>query len=271
MSSLLSQCEMISLESESGLASAAQAAKRLPHYFDSVKSYMAKSVLDPILDLFTTTDADWYSKGLNKQAYIDLQDVEVACPMGFTGDYVKYLKVLTEAAEAASLVLNRNVAPFNEWLEAKLGDPLTLSAVMGARVQGYTDLNCSDHWHRVNAFFTKQSREFATTKYKNLVRRNADWIDIVKGVKFLETNLNDVYHKSVMEHTNRLAQNLDTLLHRIEQDPVTYQLSGAVVKTLAERSYECAKAVEFYALIRFKMRELESALHDTKAKIQSIV
>lgn len=271
MDSLRSQYEMISLESESGLASAAQAAKRLPHYFDNVKAYMAKSILDPVLSLFDSSTESWFTRGLNKRSYIDLQDLEVACPLGFTGDLLSYSKDLLESARAASEVLNKNISPFNEWLEQKLGDPETLNSSVGSKVTDYVDLKVENHWQKLHHHFTKDSRELATTKYKHLVRRNADWTEIVKNLSAVDHLLNKEYHQRVMSHTNRLTENLDQLLSRIEHEPDKYKLSGQVIKTLAERSYDTAKSVEYYALVRFKRRELETAMLDIKNKIEASV
>lgn len=271
MLELRSQCEMISLESDSGLASAAQAAKRLPHYFDTVKNYLSKSVFEPVLNLFDTNDSSWFTRGLNKRSYIELQDVEVACPMGFTGDLVSYSRDLLHAAKLSSEILPKNVLPFNDWIETRLSDPATLNAATSAKVPNYIDLKVESAWEKVNHYFSKAPKEMSTTRYKNIIKRNADWVEIVKNVAELDAILNKTLHTAVIANTNRLTGNLDNLLHRIEQDPATYKLTGQVIKTLAERSYDCAKSVEFYALIRFKRRELEVAMTDIKAKIESIV
>lgn len=267
---LLAQCEMISLESDSGTNAVVRAVKRLPDYFECAKSAMSKSVLTPIQQLFQSSDNDWYKKKLSTLSYIELQTIEVACPMGFKGDYVKYTKDLLTAVEMAGAVLSKNLIPYSEWLEGKLGDPSTLASLTTAKVQGLETLKVEDQIKHLQTFFVPDGRENATTQYQHLVRRNADWMEISERMRKIETIMSESYHKAMMEGTQRLTNNLDQLLHRIETDPTAYKLSNATVKTLAEITFESARAVEFYALIRFKVRELETAMTDMREKLDHL-
>lgn len=263
-SALLAKCEMISLESESGAAASAFAVKRLPDYFNAVKNFMAKSVTTPFERHFSGSNNrfDWTRGALRHFSYIELQDTLVACPLGFKGDYVNYTKALLEASELASQVFGKCLVPYNAWLEAKLGDPSTFNSLITAKVEGYQKLEVEKQIDHLHKFFVDNGREFGETAYKNLVRRNNDWAEIADRMRKIEAIFTDEQHKYVMDTTSRLTKNLDTLLHRLETESHNYKLSSPAIKTLAERSYECARAVEYYALVRGKVVEMESALKD---------
>ncbi len=272
-SALLAKCEMISLESESGAAASAFAVKRLPDYFNAVKNFMAKSVTTPFERHFSGTNDrfDWTRGALRRFSYIELQDMLVACPLGFKGDYVNYTKALLDASELASQVFGKCLVPYNAWLEAKLGDPSTFNSLITAKVEGYQKLEVEKEIDHLQKFFIDSGREFGETAYKNLVRRNNDWAEITDRMRKIEAIFTDEQHKYVMDTTSRLTKNLDTLLHRLETESHNYKLSSPAIKTLAERSYECARAVEYYALVRGKVVEMETALKDLQEKVNAVL
>lgn len=265
---LLAQCEMISLESESGAAASASAVQRLPSYFQAVKSYLSKSVISPIENHFTSNDGAVFEKELKAHSYLELQDILIACPQGFKSDYITYTKALLEAAEMAGSVLAKNIEPYNRWLEIKLGSPETLNSLVTGKVEHFETLKTEAEIKTLQSYFVSNGKEYAETPYHNLVRRNNDWTEIHQRMVKIEAIFSPEHHKAVMEGTQRLSNNLDKLLTRITESNL--KVSATAIKTLAERSLQCAQAVEFYALVRYKVQELESAMQDMHAKLKAV-
>lgn len=238
--------------------------------FTYLKDFMEKSgeYTSNILDLIKK-EGDGLSVNFNlmsprfkKSNYVVLSNQIVSKPLGLIVDGKTYAKVLAESIPMIEGILEKQITPFNKWVEHVLGNPSQLSkfsAIRGYEPQDIKKLTANI----AKCFSAKETRD--TIKFSEFVANVSDYEELVKTTQNLSTAFARVPTESVTSKINRTYSNLNLLMQRIEEDDdKEYMLSKQSLTNLSDLVFEIAESVKLFSVLRYRTITLTKSLEKNK-------
>lgn len=205
---------------------------------------------------------------LDKHNYAHISALAVLVPEGFQGSLVDYTEVLKKCSFHAAAVTSDVLNPYNTFLSQLLSS-------QNARMSNYGNLgflnNHSAEREKLNKavgeFFKSNSH---TTKqpYGKVLRRNADWNDVVQNLPLLDKTINSVDRETVQRAVDDCVSLIDSI-KKAADDGTLDNLSGAMIKQLSQATLIAAKEVEFYAITAHRIATLTKVMDDSLKSIET--
>lgn len=269
------QRDIISLEAVSGEGALGTAASRLPSFFTSAKSFFSKHLGEPITDFFAKKDLTFFARKIQKTPYADLRPIQVSVPAGLKVDYLTYITTLLNSTTAIRSLKFDILVPYAAWLSNKLGNPSSLASNSNTlNIQGYKPHDIEELEKLINdCFVAPQAVQTATMAYGTALKRNTDWTLIAEQMALLEQEFDEKGHKEIVKFVDHTSELLHKLIARIEEDKKKeeYKLSPTTMKAMSETTYAIACEIEFYGLLRHRVKELNVSLKAAAAKVTDLL
>ena len=262
------QRDVITLESSSGAVALEHAVGRLPDFFSNIRTAFNTYLAEPAVRLLTPSNA--YSMKLfsDNKSYVDLRKMEAYVPPGLSVDYLTYTEVLKDGAKQMQTIRQDVLTPFSAWLASKLGNPSSLAALtVNLKIDGVHLHSVEKLEKRIQSCFNPNVKQESLTTYGAVVRRNADWVLLQKDMEHLNSAFSPDQHREIVELVNRCTSQIDTLMRRMEEEPDVYKISPPAVAALANMCYQIARELEFYGMLRNRIKELSHAIDTTSQKL----
>jgi alkylhydroperoxidase/carboxymuconolactone decarboxylase family protein YurZ len=266
IASIERQQRTISLESSTLTNTISAVTTRLPGFVADVNTFI-RGLFD--LEESTPKVLVGDSKlraAIKDKLYTDLMDLPVYTPPGLSCSYVELVKTLSDSEEIASALLKDVLVPFNKWIATQLSSPDRLLSISSAHIPGI-------HFHDIK----RASKELADcysnsssqveVKFGSVFKRNSEFFDAGSDLNTVMTRASQTNPALVREKIEEVTDNLNKLVERIEADPETYKVSGAVVKSLAEVAVSIAKECEFYSVFQYQLRAAVTAYADSEERL----
>ena len=185
-------------------------------------------------------------------SYIDLKNVLITVPVGFTGDLIGYAEILTQQNKAMLNLAQDVIEPTHNLILKYIGKPETMSSISNSdfgKVKLH-DVQTEKFKKQMNHYFSaKQKHQTLPVGklIKNLNQFN-DLADVVNlNVVPFEKDLNT--RALIWKSYHQLQKSIDLLLVRIEQKPEQYQLNKLNAERLAKLINDVAVEIELYSAL----------------------
>lgn len=265
------QCDVITLESNSGAMALGNAVNRLPDFFGLAKNAFNTYLAHPVASLLRRDQVATVARKVSDKQYVALRSLEVFTPPGMKTDFLTYARALQDGAKAMQSLKTDVLEPFNAWLGTKLGNPVTLAALTtNLKIDGYSPHKTESLEKDIQACFHTTGRHEVTANYGDVIKRNADWDALAKVVGELTTSFSEEHHKDITDLVNRTMAQMDTLMLRMSEEPESYRISAPALQALANTCYTIGRELEFYGMLRQRIGEFSKAVEDTAERINSI-
>ena len=246
-------------------------ADTLPNFFSDVKSFISDVFTFTKTDNTGALDTHGFFGSIKTVEYTTLMPVKVHMPMGFTGSVVHYIDTLEKAQGIAEHLVSDVLTPFSTWVALNLADPTRLAQLTSDRsVVGLRFHDVPGVTKELAKFINPNSGESEVT-FGSAFRRVGDWAEAVKQFNEVNTRANRISNTDITNMVASISNNLDELLKRIKEDPITYRVSGATVKVISTLCFTMAKECEFYAAYRHLLSNLQAALLDSEKILKDFI
>lgn len=195
--------------------------------------------------------------------YIDLRELKAFTPTGMQLPMLDYVKVLDEAVRVSNSIIMDILSPFDKFIAEGLNDVEKFSKAGNFKViSKFKPHDIDGITMRLGKCFKKGNNE-TEVHIKNLYKSNSE-------MKLVYDKTDDMVAKTLLtseskvsELTSSIADNLETLITRIEEDPDRYVLSERNKELFAKMVYTVAEEIEFYGVTLYNLKALVTALNNT--------
>lgn len=262
------QRDLIAMESFSGPTALANAVRQMPEFLQNARSYIQQFLSAPATATFDKRGLEEATRRLAPSSYSALRPLPYPIPPGLRVGYLEYADALYASGVAIHDIQKTAIDPFTSWLRKKLGDPKSLLSNTTAFSFDETQPRAVERaLKNMDNMFNKNGIVESSAEYGRVVRRNEDWHAVGKMVQSTVELFSEAQQKALVRSVDDLNATLQKLFDRIEQDPDEYKVSGGTIKAIATTTYEIARLVEQYALIRGKLHELVKAIEECRVKL----
>ncbi len=260
--------ELVSVEAFAGTEGLRSATRRLPQIFAGAKAFYARFTGNLAAFMFKTGDIRDTASALEKHNYLDIRSIAVTVPEGLAVDLLSYTQTLLNSTTVAQSLIKDVLAPFEHYLATLLGDPSQLSSLT-ARMQVPSmrlhQLEPSEK--KIIGCFVTSGRREAIVTFGKAFHRIADVRALSAELERLEGAFNREDQKRIIELTRRITDMLGEICTLIEGQGTDARTSPAAVKALSDMSFQVARELEHYGLVRYRLTELSNSVDATMKQI----
>lgn len=192
-------------------------------------------------------NAHTHGKAFKNSNHLEVKDLQVVVPTGFTGDYIAYTRLLGTQFKAMQNITNDVLEPTHNLILKYIGKPETMSSVSNDDLKRikFHDKEIESFKKSMNKFFDVKKKHQALPLGK-LVRSTKEFNQLATELSntVLPWMLNTKWQSEVFRSYTALQQSVDLLLVRIEQKPQEYQLNKLNAERLAKLINDAAVEVE---------------------------
>lgn len=191
--------------------------------------------------------------------YIDIKDIKVVVPVGFTGDYIGYVSLLSEQYLVMQNLTKDVIAPTHNLILKYIGKPDTMTSIENsdlARIKLHST-EIESFKKRMNTFFSSSQKHQALPISK-LVRSNSEFNQMVTNitVTIIPALADSKSQRDMFKSYKDLHQSIDLLMVRIEQKPDVYRLNKLNAERLAKLLNDVAVEIEILGALHVYMNQL---------------
>jgi len=270
MEALQTQRDIIAVESFAGADSLRAAVARLPALFGSAQTFYAKFMGNPGTFYFKTKDLRDTADKLTHINYADIRNIDVLVPEGLATDLLAYVRVLNQSGDLADKLESEVLAPFETWLGTMLGAPENLRNLsQNLQIPGFRLHDTKAVEKKIQDSFTHSGRRESLVKYGKAFHRNQDIYDLVKELEKLERAFGLDGQKRIVKLTERITMMMGELVTMVHGNPDI--ASPAAVKNLSDITFQLARELEHYGLLRYRITELSNSITETQKAINTFI
>ena len=259
--SLEAQYRTISVEAKAGPASLQQALTRLPGFMKETTKRLVEALSHPIDALFPARNLHWAVEQLVAVPYPQMRSVIVPCIPGIRVDYLTYTDRLADDAKFCSQFEAMYLDPLIDYLARKLNNPDGLRSVQPDDALDHMSLKEFNAHNAAMGKVLDLHNDKAQKPYGQLIRRNADWPEILAHSQTIHAVFTQADHDRFKTKFDRAKNLLDTLIQRLTHGgPDAYKISAPVFTKVVDATYVVAHAVELYGLTYRRALVLDFAL-----------
>ena len=198
-------------------------------------------------------------KSIKNSNHLEVKDILVVVPTGFTGDYLTYAKVLTQQFKVMQNVTRDVIEPTHNLILKYIGKPETMTSVTTSDLNRvlFHDKEIEKFKKAMNRFFDVK-KQHQSLPIGKLVRNTKEFNQLTAELSsnILPWMLNSKWQTELFRSYTGLQKSIDLLLVRIEQKPQEYQLSKLNAERLAKMINAVAVEVELTSAMFVYMNQL---------------
>lgn len=198
-----------------------------------------------------------------------MADFPVPTVAGSPSSWNALLKTLTANQKELDGTIPNMLTPYNVWLANAISNPQELSSNSSIDIRKFTAVDYVSAKDALAKHFTKGDHGDMQL-YGRVISKHDDWKPLVKGAEeLLYGTEKDLNGKGGIHATmTLLVTRIEELFELIEKHPDEYGINDRNLKVLAERTIECARAVEMVSVNYYNIVQLHSSMADAAAKIK---
>ena len=214
------------------------------------------------LSEFNNNKSDPTLKNVN---HLETKDILVVVPVGFTGDYIGYTKVLTDQFRIMQDLNTDVIIPAHNLILKYIGKPSSMAAIDNVdlqRIKLHSD-EIEEFKKQMNSFFDakRKHQSLPIGKLVNSAKEFNEFATELSG-SILPWMLNDKWRNDVFKSYTALQESLDLLMVRIEQKPDEYHFNKLNAERLSKLVNDVAVEIELTgAMFTYVNQLLECAVH----------
>lgn len=204
------------------------------------------------------------------QRYSDLSPLGAFVPEGLQVSYLEYITALKPAVDHAVLYVFKGLNEFSMLLAQIIN---TEEAKFNSRSFKQVYTTGQDNRGKINTelgnCFLKGSTRSELT-YKDVVKRNTDWIDVLHLSDMLVDEINKVDRTALNKKVKEIVEYLNIIQDKIKRE----EFKGAfptLAENVADGTFQIASELEFYAAIYYKVLALQESIQATVKRVNDIV
>lgn len=266
MEQLQTESGIVAIEAFAGTESLGKAVARLPAIFGSAKAFYAKYLGNLGAFYFKTKELRDISSKLEQVSYVDIRNIDVLVPEGMVVDLPQYVQTLNQAGATAQKLESDVLKPFETWLAQMLGDPENLrNLTQNLKIPAMRLHDTKAAEKQIQACFAHTGRREGLVKYSQAFRRNSDVGVVAEELEQLEANFGMDGQKRIVQYTDRITMMMGELITLINGNPE--KASPAAVRNLSDITFQVARELEHYGLLRYRITELSNSMGETMKSI----
>lgn len=200
-----------------------------------------------------------FMRELMKRQFMSLAELRVYVPEGLEADFLTYVKVLAEAAEHATGVIDNVLAPYSVYLSQLISHPEQKFST-AEHDKMYQDMQkMRDALNMEIGACFKQGSHVTDSIYGRVIRRNADWLPMFQELNALINTVNKVERKTVTKKTEECVELLNIVTAKIARGELE-GVSEQSVKNLANGCYQVALELENFVAVYYRVQAFASAV-----------
>lgn len=194
---------------------------------------------------------------VEKVAYVNLAQLPIPVPQGLMVPYLDYISILETAVERAEKV-DGLINAFTTTVAQLITNP-DLQKDTRSHTSFYRDLQNSRDttYATIGACFSNNYK--AKQPYGTMIRRNAEWNDIINRSNDLIDRMNKIDRKGLINKSKQLG----SMLKKVKESSKYGGFDSAspeTIKLLADGSYQMASELEYYAVIYYRVQALTATI-----------
>jgi hypothetical protein len=208
-----------------------------------------------------------FQRDLPKYTYVDVSPMNAYVPEGLKTTYLEYMAALQDAVGHAVHIMDV-LTPYSTYLSQVITNQDMAISTQSFELEfkqlqkERLDLN-----EKLGACFLKGSTQ-TDVAVSDVVRRNADWIDVFAQANDIVDAMNRVNRTIILKKVAECDTHLAVLLRMVESKK-TDKLSSQMVGNLADGAFQVASELEFYAATHYKTEVLMAAINRTVDHFQT--
>lgn len=225
--------------------------------------------LGDIVRLFHETTQSEVLKNVN---HLEIRNINVVVPVGFTGDYLGYFNVLSKQMAVMQNINIAVIEPTHNLILKYIGKPDSMSTIDNSdldKIKLHT-AEIEKFKSEMSAYFDPK-RAHQTLPIGKLVNNTKDLQQLVSNVRndLLPWMLDHNWRNSVFKSYSKLQASLDLLLVRIEQKPEEYSLTKLNAERLARLINDVAVEIELTGALFIYINQLIDCIINLQLAIYS--
>lgn len=266
MEALQTQRDIIAVEAFAGSDSLKQSISRMVSLFGSAKTFYARFLGNTGAFYFKTKELRDTADKLTHVNYADIRNIDVLVPEGLDTDLLSYVRVLNQSGDLAEKLESEVLGPFEKWLATMLGAPENLrNLTQNLQIPDFRLHDTKVVEKKIQDCFIHSGRREGLVKYGKAFHRNQDLFELVKELEKLEKAFGLDGQKRIVQLTERITMMMGELVTMINGNPNL--VSSASVKNLSDITFQLARELEHYGLLRYRITELSNAVTETHKSI----
>jgi hypothetical protein len=230
---------------------------------------MLTSISDALTSLsFSSSDkrnTGNYSSFLNlldKSNFMEIGDVKISVPEGFTGHLPTYVDTLKMCSEHAGKIASDVLLPYNTFLSQLLSSDNTRLSSMGQlnylvkRDSEREELNS-----KIGNFLRKGSTQ-VKQPMKDVFSRNAEWELVLTNQNTAINELGKTDRKTVQDMVDQCVELIEAVRSSAESGELD-NLSGPMIKQLSASTMSVANEVTFYSITLYRVNAMDKIINDS--------
>lgn len=185
---------------------------------------------------------------VDKIDYIEIRNIMVPVPRGFSGDYLSYVTNLRECYNDMLSLVEDTLVPAERVLGLLLANPETavdVTLTNALKTITYHDDTLKRFIESSKSHFsTKDTAEFQ--KYGNLFKRNSDFKDFNKEIVALSQDYTNHSKKKIIAQVKNINQLADLLYIRLKNDQLGV-IQNSQAQVISELLPKISNEIEMFA------------------------
>ena len=199
-------------------------------------------------------DSKWVNvikKDIIQHPYLDVVDKIAFAPPYYTGTYLQYVELLKEMVAYNNGLIAR-IEAFDITIGRIISTPTGQLKDFTKEISEYSKWSTGRNTlkNTLASLYTGKSTNDAVP-YGNVIKRQADWDEVLKGLVEIEKGINQIDNKKLKKQLDILAEHLAILKEMIEKGSISNP-GKDFNKQVAQGTLEMAEQIEFYALMRYQ-------------------
>lgn len=213
------------------------------------------SEVNNVVKAFKQGNSDNATKTFN---YLEIKDILVIVPVGFTGDYLGYFNMLLKQFEVMSNLVDDVIKPTHNLVLKYIGKPESMTTIDNADIEKVKlhDAQIESFKKDMNKYFDSR-RNHQTLPISKLVRNANELQELFKTISMeIKGPMVDIKcHDAIFTSYQQLQKSLDLLMVRIEQNPDVYKLNKLNAERLARLINDVAVEIEVRAALHSYLKQ----------------
>jgi hypothetical protein len=221
-----------------------------PSFAQKLKDTSNIVVTIPEVKVEMTDAQEFVLKNVHVKEFMDLADLQIQTPEGFSGSYVDYSALLYEISKQNSTIIEDVLRPFSTYLSQFISNKDSKLSTRDI-TQRYFDAESKVKMYTARLGKFRENGTSGLTTLGKVVSRKADIAAVYSNTYLITKSLENTNLKEVQ----KLVDHCHALLNMIVDQAVKGSIESVtpeVARNLAYSAEHVAEEIEFIALVHFK-------------------
>lgn len=210
-----------------------------------------------------------FLSALKGHSYGNLMSVSLAVPEGLAVSYVDYLDALAPAVDMA-MQIPALLTEYSSYVASLISTNSAMLESTSLELKYARDEQARQRLLDQIAACFKQGDMTALLPLSKVIRRSADWTEVVARADKLALILNNVDRNALNKQIQETTGLLDLLAKRVVSGEMK-EASPEVLLHLSNGAYQIGKSLEFFSVVYYRVKVLNVVLTSNMQKLSTII